>query len=95
MNVNMKKYIGNKEFYKMVLVLLIPMVIQQGVTNFVNLLDNIMVVSLPLSFILSRYTNINIITVYFIVLSSEIIKAIKSNNRNLPAKIRNMGKKYN
>ena len=39
----MKKYIGDKAFYKMVLVLLIPMVIQQGITNFVNLLDNIMV----------------------------------------------------
>lgn len=39
----MKKYIGDKAFYKMVLVLLIPMIIQQGITNFVNLLDNIMV----------------------------------------------------
>lgn len=39
----MKKFIGNKAFYKMVLVLLIPMVIQQGITNFVSLLDNIMV----------------------------------------------------
>ena len=44
--INMKKFIGNKSFYKMVLVLLIPMVIQQGITNFVNLLDNIMVGSL-------------------------------------------------
>lgn len=39
----MKKYIGDKAFYKMLLVLLIPMVIQQAVTSFVNLLDNIMV----------------------------------------------------
>lgn len=39
----MKKYIGDKAFYKMVLLLAIPMVIQQGITNFVNLLDNIMV----------------------------------------------------
>ncbi len=42
----MKKFIGDKAFYKMVLVLLIPMVVQQGITNFVNLLDNIMVGSL-------------------------------------------------
>lgn len=39
----MKKLIGDKAFYKMVLILLIPMVVQQGITNFVNLLDNIMV----------------------------------------------------
>jgi len=43
MNNKMKKYIGDKAFYKMLLVLLIPMVIQQAVTSFVNLLDNIMV----------------------------------------------------
>lgn len=42
-NNTMKKYIGDKEFYKVLLVLLIPMVVQQAVTSFVNLLDNIMV----------------------------------------------------
>ena len=35
--------IGAKAFYKMVLAVAIPMVIQQGITNFVSLLDNIMV----------------------------------------------------
>lgn len=39
----MKKFIGSKAFYKMVLIMVIPMVIQQGITNFVSLLDNIMV----------------------------------------------------
>lgn len=39
----LKRFIGDKAFYKMVLALLVPMVIQQGITNFVNLLDNIMV----------------------------------------------------
>lgn len=38
-----QKFIGDKAFYKMVLVLVIPLIIQQGITNFVNLLDNIMV----------------------------------------------------
>lgn len=38
-----ERYIGDRVFYKMVLVLLIPMVIQQGVTSFVSLLDNVMV----------------------------------------------------
>lgn len=39
----MKKFIGSKAFYKMVLMLVVPMVIQQGITNFVSLIDNIMV----------------------------------------------------
>ncbi|MDR1772038.1 MAG: MATE family efflux transporter [Hungatella sp.] len=39
----MKKFIGNKAFYKMVLTIAIPIMIQNGITNFVSLLDNIMV----------------------------------------------------
>lgn len=38
-----KKLIGNKAFYAMVLGVLVPIVIQNGITNFVGLLDNIMV----------------------------------------------------
>ena len=38
-----KKYIGDKDFYKLVLRISIPMMIQNGITNLVNLLDNIMV----------------------------------------------------
>lgn len=38
-----KKFIGDKAFYLMVLALVVPMIIQNGITNFVNLLDNIMV----------------------------------------------------
>lgn len=38
-----KKLIGNKAFYKRVVVLTIPIMIQQGITNFVNMLDNVMV----------------------------------------------------
>ena len=37
-----RKYIGDKAFYKMVLMIVIPVIIQNGITNFVNLLDNIM-----------------------------------------------------
>jgi putative MATE family efflux protein len=39
----MKKYFGDKNFYKMVLVVAIPLLIQQLITSFVNMLDNIMV----------------------------------------------------
>ena len=38
-----KKFIGDKSFYKMVLMIAVPIMIQNGITNFVSLLDNIMV----------------------------------------------------
>lgn len=41
-----KKYIGDKKFYKMVLTIGLPIMIQNGITNFVNLLDNVMVGSI-------------------------------------------------
>ncbi len=39
----MKKYIGDRKFYRMVLAVAVPIMIQNGITNFVSLLDNIMV----------------------------------------------------
>nr|MBQ8253191.1 MATE family efflux transporter [Lachnospiraceae bacterium] len=39
----MKKLIGTKDFYKKVLFIAIPIMIQNGITNFVSMLDNIMV----------------------------------------------------
>lgn len=39
----MKRYIGDKKFYLMVLAVAVPIMIQNGITNFVSLLDNIMV----------------------------------------------------
>ena len=39
----MGKYIGSKDFYRQVLRVMLPIIIQQGITNFVGLLDNIMV----------------------------------------------------
>ena len=38
-----KKLIGDRQFYKKVFALAIPIMIQNGITNFVNMLDNIMV----------------------------------------------------
>lgn len=37
------KLIGDKAFYKRVFALTVPIMIQQGITNFVNMLDNVMV----------------------------------------------------
>ena len=39
----LKKLIGTRQFYKMVLMVTIPIIVQNGITNFVSLLDNIMV----------------------------------------------------
>ena len=38
-----ERYIGDRDFYKLVLMVATPMIIQNGITNFVSLLDNIMV----------------------------------------------------
>lgn len=37
------KFIGDRAFYKMVLAIAVPIMIQNGITNFVSLLDNIMI----------------------------------------------------
>lgn len=37
------KFIGDKKFYKMVCMIAVPIMIQNGITNFVSLLDNIMI----------------------------------------------------
>ena len=47
-----QKYIGDRAFYKRFLTIVIPIIIQNGITNFVSMLDNIMVGrvgSLPMS----------------------------------------------
>ena len=46
MTLNLRRMIGSRAFYKSVLVLLIPMIIQQFISSFVSLLDNVMVGSL-------------------------------------------------
>ena len=38
-----KRYIGDRAFYKRVLLIAVPIIIQNGITNFVSMLDNIMV----------------------------------------------------
>ncbi len=38
-----KRLVGDKAFYKRLFVLMLPIMIQNGITNFVNMLDNIMI----------------------------------------------------
>lgn len=42
----LKNYIGDKKFYKKLMVIALPIMLQNGITNFVNMLDNIMVGSI-------------------------------------------------
>lgn len=46
MNTILKRYIGDRAFYKGALAIALPIMIQNGITNLVNLLDNVMVGSL-------------------------------------------------
>ena len=39
----LKKFIGSKAFYKSTLAIILPIIIQNTITTFVNFLDNIMV----------------------------------------------------
>ncbi len=39
----MNKLVGDRKFYKMILLIAVPIMIQNGITNFVNFLDNLMV----------------------------------------------------
>ncbi len=38
-----KKFIGDKQFYKMLVAVALPIIIQNGITNFVSMIDNIMI----------------------------------------------------
>ncbi len=40
---NLKKYVGDRRFYRELLAVMLPILVQNGITNFINLLDNIMV----------------------------------------------------
>ena len=39
----LRKFIGTKAFYKRLILLMLPIMVQNGITNFVNMLDNIMI----------------------------------------------------
>ena len=43
MSSKLRKLIGNKAFYAMVIAVVVPIIVQNAITNFVNLLDNLMV----------------------------------------------------
>lgn len=40
MKQKLRRYIGDRHFYRMLLGIVVPIIIQNGITNFVSLLDN-------------------------------------------------------
>ncbi len=38
-----KKFIGDRQFYRLLIIVALPIIIQNGITNFVSLIDNIMI----------------------------------------------------
>ena len=39
----LRKYVGDRAFYRRALALALPIMVQNGITNFVSMLDNVMV----------------------------------------------------
>lgn len=70
----MKRFIGDKQFYKMVFAVALPIIIQNAITNFVNLLDNIMVGSLNTE----AMTGVSIVNQLFFVFNLTVFGAISA-----------------
>ena len=68
----LSKFIGDKRFYKMVLTVAVPIMIQNGITNFVGLLDNIMVGSVGTE----QMTGVAIVNQLLMVFNLSIFGAI-------------------
>ena len=72
----LNKYIGNKQFYYKVFVIAIPLLIQQLITSFVNMLDNVWLVR-QVHFAMSGVSVSNqIVTVFNLAVFGSISAAI-------------------
>ncbi len=67
-----KKFFGNKAFYKMALAVAVPIMIQNGITQFVSLLDNIMVGRVGTE----QMTGVSIANTLFFVFNLSIFGAV-------------------
>jgi len=68
------KYIGTKDFYRMVLGILIPVIIQNGIQNLVSLLDNTMVGTLGTE----QMSGVSIVNQYYFVYTLLIFGVISA-----------------
>lgn len=67
-----EKYIGDKQFYKNVLFMVIPMILQNLVTNLVSLIDNIMVGSVGTE----QMNGVSIVNQYIFVFNITVFGAV-------------------
>ena len=74
MATNIKKFFGDKKFYKMVLAVAVPIMVQNGITNLVNMLDNIMVGRLEIE----AMSGVTIVNQFIFVFNLLIFGAISS-----------------
>ena len=70
----LNKFIGDKKFYKMVLAVAIPIMVQNGITNFVSMLDNVMVGKLSLE----EMSGVSIVNQFVFVFNLLVFGAISS-----------------
>ncbi|MBR4072638.1 MAG: MATE family efflux transporter [Clostridia bacterium] len=71
---NIKRYVGDKNFYKKILAVSVPIMIQNGITNFVNMLDNIMVGSLQIE----AMSGVSIVNQFIFILNLLIFGAVSA-----------------
>ena len=71
---NLKRFFGDKKFYKTVLAIAVPIMVQNGITNFVNMLDNVMVGKLTLE----EMSGVSIVNQFVFVFNLLIFGAISS-----------------
>lgn len=64
----LKKFIGDKQFYRMLLIVALPIIVQNGITNFVSLIDNIMIGSIGTE----QMTGVSIVNQLFFVFNISI-----------------------
>ena len=70
----MKRFIGDKQFYRMVMTVALPIIIQNAITNFVSLLDNVMVGSVGTE----AMAGVSIVNQLFFVFNLTIFGAISA-----------------
>ena len=64
----LKKYFGTKEFYKAVILIALPIMAQQFVTSFVNLIDNVMIGSVGSI----ALTSVTVANKYYLIFNSTL-----------------------
>ena len=68
----LKKFIGNKKFYKNLMIVCLPIVLSQLISQFVSLLDNLMVGQLTPA----EYNGVAIANQFFFIFSLAIYGAL-------------------